>query len=332
MGNVLSQSEIDELLAALASGEADDTPQEEEQAEQEVKEYNFRTANKFPKEQIRSLNIVFDNFSRLMGTHLSTSLRAMCEVEVVSIEELSYSEFNNSLPSPVILCVFAMEPLEGLLMLEMNPGIAYAIINRLFGGTDELGEPGEASKSFTEIELTVLEKMCRQYLGLMVEAWDKIVHVKPQLERIETSGQFAQIVTMNETIAIITLSVTIGDVSDFINICIPHVAIEPVAQQLSSKLFYSGSNKKVHSQPEKIKEKLVNMPVRLRVFFDDTTATVRDIMSLQVGDVIQLDHNVNKYINVMVEHIPKFKGIVGTSGNKYAVRIADVIEEDKAHE
>lgn len=329
MGNVLSQNEIDELLAALASGEADEPAPEEEGEELNVREYNFRTANKFHKEQIRTLNIVYDNFARLLASYLSTTLRAIVEIEVISIEEQTFNEFNNSLPDPVILSIFSMTPLEGLLMMEITPGVAFAMINRLFGGGDGFGE---TSKEFSEIELSILEKLIRQFLGLMVEAWDKVAEVNPRLDRIETSGQFAQIVSLNETIAIVTMNVTIGETSDLINLCIPHVAIEPVAQQLGLKLFYSTSDREVIPQPEKIKRSLVDMPVRLHAYFDNTRATVGDVYSLQVGDVIQLDHNVNKPININVEHLPKFTGVIGTSGNHYAVSIVDVLEEESANE
>ena len=331
MPGILSQNEIDELLSALAAGEDTPTHTDEEEELGQVKEYDFRTANKFPKEQMRMLQFIYENFAGRLSSYFSGTLRVMSEVEVVSIEEQSFQEFSNSIPSPVVLSVIGMSPLKGSALLEISPAIAYEIVSRLFGGT---GEYVDIEKAFTEIELSVLRRIILQILEVMGEAWEKAIAIRPSLDRMETSAQFTQIVSSNEPIVIITMNVTIGQVSDIINLCIPHVAVQPVFKQLSMRVLYADSFFQEDAKEDvgKINPDMADIVLTLHAAFDDTIGTVNDIISLQVGDVIRVDHPTNKPINVTVEHMPKFKAAIGTKGSKYAVRITDILKEENDHE
>ena len=329
MANVLSQSEIDELLSALSSG-ADAAAPIEEEPESNVREYNFRTANKFHKEQIRTLHLVFDNFARLLSTSLSGTLRAVCEAEVLSVEEQTFGEYNNSLPSPVILAILNINPMTGGSLMEISPEIAYAMISHLFGGA--AGSSGDSSKTFTEIELVIMERMIRKFTGIMVDSWEKILRVQCTLDRIETSGQFAQIVSTNETIAIITINLRIGTEQGLINICIPHLAIEPIAKQLNTKVMFSSASRVIQAQEDLIASRIMNTEVTLTAVLDRTFASVGDVSSLQIGDVIKIEHNVKNPVTVRVEHIPKFLGVVGTHSGKFAVQVVEIVKEDSEDE
>ena len=331
MANILSQNEIDELLSALASGIDTTSNDEAEQETGKVREYNFRTANKFPKEQIRTLHFILENYAVRLSSYLSGTLRVICETEVISIEEQTFSEFNNSIPSPVVLAIINMPPLQGSSLLEISPTIAYEIISRLFGGT---GQEHDTEKPFTEIEIAILVRVIRQMLDLMGEAWERVASVSASLDRIETSSQFAQIVAANEPIAIITMNVKIGEVSDMINLCIPHVAVQPIAKQLSMRMFYSDGSiqQGADINVDNMKPNLSKTYLTLHAKFDDTYGTVRDILSLQVGDVIRVDHSINEPITVLVEHIPKFKGYIGRHKSKYAVKITDILKEETEDE
>ncbi len=330
MANILSQNEIDELLSALASGH--DTPSQDltEDESQLIRSYDFRTANKFSKDQMRTLHFIYDNFASRLSTYLSGTLRAACEVEVISIEEQSFSELSNSMPSPVVVSMISMPPLQGSALFEITPVIAYEIISRLLGGT---GQFEETEKAFTEIELSIMERVIRRMLSLMSEAWEKINKVNVSLERIETSSQYVQIVSANEPIAIVTLNVKIGEISDIINLCIPHVAVQPIAKQLVMKTWYSeGITGKTGEDRQNLESRLSGIYLTLHAVFNNTNATVGDIVKTKVGDVIQIDHNINQPITVRVEHIPKFKGVVGVQGSNYAVRIADIMKEEAENE
>ncbi len=330
MANILSQNEIDELLSALSSGKdaaIEDTPTEDAQA---IKKYDFRTANKFSKEQMRTLHFIHDNFASRLSTYLSGTLRAICEAEVISIEEQSFSELSNSMPSPVVVSIIGMPPLQGNSLFVISSAISYEIVSRLLGGS---GEIQALDKPFTEIELSIMERIIKKMLGLMNESWEKINRVEARLDRVETSSQYVQIVSANEPIAIITMNVKIGNVSDIINICIPNVAVQPIAKKLVMKTWYSEQDFRSRNvNVDDLKQGLAGVALSLNVVFNEINATVRDILNTQVGDVINVNHHISAPITVKVEHIPKFKGFIGMKGSNYAVKIADIIEEETVNE
>ena len=332
MSEILSQAEIDELLNTLMAGDAA-APQEtaDSSSKMKVKEYDFRTANKFPKEQMRTFHVVFETFSQLFSNRLSSVLRVSCECEILSIEECSYSEFNNSLPAPVVLAVMDSPPMYGSLLLQMSPELAYMLISRLFGG----GSSGENFKQFTEIELALVERVLRQAVGVYDEAWDKVIELTTQIDRIETSSQFAQITAPNEPVAVIILNITMGDETGLMSICIPHTAIEPVAQQLNTRMWYSSGARDDNRREERtalLTDKLLHTPIPLTAFFEQSQATVSDIVNLQIGDVIKLDHAVNQPLTIRVQHIPKFLASMGTMGHRYALQIVEIIKEENQNE
>lgn len=330
MAHVLSQNEIDELLNALASGKDTVVEKQEEPESSSVIVYNFRTANKFPKEHIRMLNFIYDNYAGRLSTFLSGTLRVLCEAEVISIEEQTFSEFSNSLPNPAFLAIIRMKPLTGSALLDISPAVAYELISRLFGGT---GHFHDNQKPFTEIEITTLSRIIEQMLSIMGESWDKVAKISTSLDRIETSSQFAQIVPANEPIAIITMNVKIGEISDIINLCIPHVAVQPINKQLAKKMWYSDSTAPIaETNLENLSPRIASTLLALHAVFDNTRATVKDIINLHVGDVIRVDHPINKPITVNVEHIPKFKGFIGMHGQRYAVKISDILKGEAEDE
>ncbi|MDP4153153.1 MAG: flagellar motor switch protein FliM [Bacillota bacterium] len=328
MADVLSQREIDELLKALTTGDVDTQVVKPEEPKG-IKKYDFKTANKFPKEQMRTLNIIYENFALLLSTFLSGTLGTYCEVNVVSVEEQAYYEFTNSFPSPVILAIMSMNPLEGSSLLEVSPSVAYAILSRLFGG---LATATGTDRMFTEIDLVIIEKIIRQFMPLLNEAWSKVMKIDTLLDRIETSSQFAQIVSANETIAIITVSVKVDDTEGLMNFCIPHISVEPIAKNLNTRLASTGTSygKKVESNKDAIIRQLYNTQLTLHAVLSETAVTVRDITHLQPGDVIQLDKKIDDLISVKVEHLPKIIGSLGVKGNKYAIKIADIEKEEEA--
>ena len=332
MSDILSQAEIDELLNTLMTGDsASDAEASDGPAKMKVKEYDFRTANRFPKEQMRTFHVVFETFSQLLSNRLSSILRVSCECEVLSIEECSYSEFNNSLPAPVVLAVIEAPPLYGQLIVQMSPEFSYMLISRLFGGVTS----GESLKQFTEIELALVERVLRQAISVFDEAWDKVIELETQIERIETSSQFAQITAPNEPVAVTILNITMGEETGLMSVCIPHTAIEPVAQQLNTRIWYSSAAREDGRSEERtalLTSQLLVTPIPMTAIFDQTSATVSDIVNLQIGDVIKLEHGIGQPVTIKIQHIPKFRATVGTMGSKYALQIVDVIKEETQNE
>lgn len=332
MAKILSQSEIDELLNALNTGEDITMENEEDSDRQGIRVYDFRTANKFSKEQMRTLNILFDTFASLLSNKLTGMLHTVCELEVVSVEEQSFGEFNNSIPTPVALGIVEMPPLQGTLLIELSASLVYGLISRLFGGQADYMQ---TQKTFTEIELSIVDNIMQQVTSIMEESWDKIVKVKPDLVRIETSSQFTQIVETHEPAAIVTLNTKVDEIEGIISICIPHLVIQPVAKRLNTTNWTLAENAKrvvQDSKKEEMEEQMQSMPVSIQTVFHDTQAPLREILNMQVGDIICIDHSIHDYVDIKIENIAKFKGVIGIDNNKYAVQIAEIIKENKNSE
>ena len=331
MADILTQAEIDELLNALASGDNEETAPEKPKSTGEYKVYDFRKAYKFQKEQMRTLNIVFQTFGQLLANKLTGITRTSCECEVLSVEEQSFNEFNNSLPIPVILSVLRLPPMRGSALLQISPEAAYTLINRLLGGSVE----SEYGKQFTEIELALIQNVVKQILPIFEKAWEKVIAMNAQLERMETSSQFAQITGLNEASAIVTLNLTVGESSGLMSVCIPHSSIEPIASSLNTLLLFSSSHDDSEideRHTEQISDRLMHTPISLTAYFEETPATVRDIYNLQVGDVIRLTQKTQQPVMIKVQHIPKFHGQIGTMGSNYAIRVIDIIEGENEDE
>lgn len=325
MSDVLSQSEIDQLLKELTSG---GSGSEEEENGVKIKKYDFRTADRFTKEQVKTLHNIYSTFSHLFSTYLSGTLRTMCQVEVLTAEELTYSEYTNSLQSPLILAIVDMPPLEGSTMIEMSPNIAYGIINRLLGGR---GGDLETSKTFTDIDIALVEKVLIQMVKMIDDAWARVVPVKSVLKRIETSTQFAQIVSYSEPSVIITISVKIADeVEGIVNICLPLCAIDPISEKMETSMWVS-SKKIVHEKENEveIRKRLLNSKFDMVAMFNDMSITLSDFLALEPGDVLALNHRLDEKLHIKVAGMHKFDGKIGTYENKYAIKITDKIEEDR---
>ena len=240
MGEVLSQSEIDNLLKALSSGELD-VDEMKNTEEKQVKNYDFARPSKFSKEHLRTLEIIFEHFGRLLSTNLPAYLRKTVNVEVVNSEVVIYSEFSNALSNPVLLGVVGMQPLSGNIIMEMASNLGFAIVDRLLGGA---GNALDKERDFSEIELTILERIFTVCVNQLQEPWENVVKVNPRLERIETNSQFAQIISPSETIAIVTINIKIGDVEGLMNICLPYATLEPVMDKLNTKYWFSNMQEK----------------------------------------------------------------------------------------
>lgn len=325
MSEVLSQSEIDALLSALSSGSVDANELKEEQTKKKVKVYDFRRPNKFSKDQIHTLQVIFENYSRSLGTYLSAQLRAPIQMEILSVEQLTYEEFIRSIPNPTILNIFSLYPLEGSAIMEINPNLGFAFLDRLLGG------PGYAPskvRALTEIEQTVMERLAQRMLDHLQDPWGSIIELVPSLDRVETNPQFTQLVSPSEIMIIVSIETQMTDILGMINICIPFLVLEPIVDKLSVHFYYSASNQK--TSPESaaaIQYKLEHTMVPVKALLGKTRITVKDLLELSVGDVIPLDRTVNQELEVAIGQRTKFLGKPGVFGNKVALQISQIIKE-----
>lgn len=326
MGDVLSQNEIDNLLQALSSGELD-AEEIKDSDEKQIKNYDFARPAKFSKEHLRTLEIIFEHYGRLLSTNLPVYLRKAIQVEVMNSEAVSYSEFSNALSNPVLLGIINFAPLKGNIILEIASNLGYAMVDRMLGGE---GEPLEKTREFSEIELLIIERILTVCVNLLHEPWENVVDIHPRLERIETNSQFAQIISPSEMIAIVTINIKIGDVEGLMNVCLPYLTLEVIMDKLNTKYWYSTMQDKDEQQYVDAIETLISKaPIPMKAVLGNSTISVSDFSGLQVGDIIRLDTKVNQELDVFVGNIKKFTALPGSSGDKYAVRITSVIREEQ---
>lgn len=326
MGEVLSQSEIDNLLAALSAGELDvDNMQDGD--EKQVKNYDFSRPTKFSKEHLRTLEIIFEHYGRLVSTNLPVYLRKNVQVAVASSETVSFSEFTNALSNPVILGIINFAPLNGMVIVDLATNLAYAMLDRMLGG---VGVPLEKNREFSEIELSIIQKVLVMLTQLLREPWKNVVDISPVLSRVETNSQFAQVIAPTDMIAIVTLNVKIGDVEGFINFCLPFFTLEDVMDRLNTKYWFSSMQENRDENYEEYIESMIRkVDIPVKAVLGTSRISVGDFMNLQVGDCIRLDSKVESDMDIYVGNIRKFTALPGANKDSYAVRITSVIREEE---
>lgn len=326
MGEVLSQSEIDNLLAALSNGELD-VDQMQDTEEKQVKDYDFKRPAKFSKEHLRTLEIIYEHYGRLLSTNLPVYLRKNIQVSVASSETVTFSEFTNALSNPVILGIVDFRPLPGNIIIELSPNLGFAMIDRMLGGR---GIPLEKSRDFSEIEMNILQKLIVVCMQLMREPWKNVIDINPMMERIETNAQFAQVIAPSDMIAIVSLNVKIGDAEGFMNICLPYFTLEDVMDKLNTKYWFSTMQKDDKVDYEEHIESLIKrIDVPIKAILGRSQVSVSDFINLQLGDIIRLDTRVDSEMEVFVGNIKKFTALPGSSKDQYAVRVTSVIREEE---
>jgi flagellar motor switch protein FliM len=327
VGDILSQNEIDRLLQQLSTGELDVKEFNMENAQKKVRNHDFRRPSKFAKDHLRTIQIINENYARLLTNFLSGYLRTLVQVDVQTVQAMQYSEFTNSIANPAVLGIINFNPLPGSIIFEINPSIAYSLIDRILGGR---GFIMEKMRGFTEIELAILMRIISQMLGLMRDPWENVTTIRPSLDRIETNAQFAQLMSPNEMVVLITFTARIGEVEGLLNLCIPHMTVEPVMSKLSTKLWFSliehGSTEE---SKEAIERKIEESKIPVSAILGRTTISVHDFLMLQPGDVLSLNTNVDGKIEVIVGDMLKFYGKPGARNKRMAVNITDIVREEE---
>ncbi len=325
MVDVLSQNEIDALLAALSSGEMDAEELKKEETQKKVRVYDFKRAMRFSKDHLRSLTRIHENFARFLTTYFSAQLRTFVQISVVQVEQLPYDEFIRSIPKMTVLNIFEAEPLEGRMVLEVHPNVAFAMLDRLLGGA---GSAPSKIGSLTEIETIIMEKIFSRAFESLQEAWRTIIDLQPRMEALETNPQFMQIVSPNETIALISLSTKIGDTTGMINLCIPHIVIEPIMSRLSVHHWFVNQKKtRAPEEQELLEQRVSKAKLPIIAELGNSRISVREFLSLSVGDVIALHKPTGEGLEVKVGDKVKFIASPGTVRDKMAIQVDEIVSE-----
>ncbi len=337
MADILSQQEVDELVKMVMQSErraATQVPAEDSAhspPSRRIRVYDFRRPDKFSKDQIRTLQMLHDNYARLLTSYLSTALRTMVRVDVVAVEQLSFEEFLDSLPNPAVVAVVSMSPMKGNALLDLEPNLAFAIIDRLFGGP---GAKPDTTRPLTDVEETVLGRILGGMLQLLAEAWRNIMVLEPKLQVIESNPLFAQVVSPGEMTVVVVLSAELAECEGGIKLCLPYITIEPALPKLSAQHWFTRGMRQ-EDAPEKLEElkrRLKRVEVPINVALGSTRLTVRELLNLRVGDVIRLDNSVDQDLCLYVGSRPKFWCRPGRVGPRLACRITAPIREEESED
>jgi flagellar motor switch protein FliM len=327
MSEVLSQEEIDSLLTAISSGDVKADEIQKEGKKAKVKPYDFKRPEKFSRDQLRNLRFIHEAFARLSQNILSTFLRSIVNLSVVSVDQLTYKEFMSSINPPTVISVFSMGRLEGNCIFEINLSIVFVIIDRLFGG---IGENYKNVRPLTDIEEAVITKVIEKFLKSYKESWVNVIpDLNPRLELIESNPQFVTVAGPNDICLLITLEVNIDEAEGIINICIPYMVIESVVDKLNAQTFI-GINKEDSSKNiVNIQKKLEKSKLDVIVELGRKNVFLRDLLALKAGDYIELNSSIKDKLKVRVQDEFKFLARPGVFENNYSVEITDVIQDEE---
>ncbi|MGO4887772.1 flagellar motor switch protein FliM [Anaerobacillus sp. MEB173] len=330
MADILSQGEIDALLSAISTGEMDAAQLKKEENEKKVKIYDFKRALRFSKDQIRSLTRIHENYARLLTTFFSAQLRTFVQISVASVDQLPYEEFIRSVPKMTILNVFDAYPLEGRFLIEVNPNIAYSMLDRLLGGR---GTSINKIENLTEIETKIMTQLFQRMLESFEEAWSSVIEFDLTMEELEVNPQFLQMVSPNETVVVISLSTTIGETSGMFNICLPHVVLEEILPKLSVHYWMQTKKKQRENvEIEALEESVKLAKVPINVELGRSSISIQEFLQLELGDIIELNQLIDKPLLVNVGGHRKYYAQPGKLRNNIAVQITELIEEGDGNE
>lgn len=322
MSKILTQEEIDALLKNVSSVQAYEPAAESK--ERPVHLYDFKHPDRISKEQLRALRTIHDAYARSYGTYLSSMLRTLVDINLLSIDQATYSEYMLSLSVPSCIYIIASKNLKGSAILEMSPQFALTIVDRLLGGN---GTRVGNIRELTIIEQNILRKMVESGLNILTEAWRNIYRMNLYIESFESNPQFVQIAPASETAAVVSFEIIIRDMTFPLNLCFPYFVLDPLIQNLSTG--WAGVSTKRLSEIERDKMdkkiRLTRLPIRAQL--GSTTLRMCDLLRLQTGDVIRLDERKDEGLKVWVDGKIKFWGEPGVANTRKAIKIVRQVTE-----
>lgn len=323
MAEALSQSQIDELLSRMRSGDVSQAPAE---PEQKIKEYDFSSPKKFTKDQLKSLNSLYENYARVLSSYFTSILRSACEVTISQIEEQRYYEFSNALPDNTLIGIISFQPEEGnydemAMMFELSTTFGYLLIDRLMGGTGELFAP---DRDYTEIELSLLKMIMGNATKYLRDVWSSSFELKTELQSVETNGRFIQTYGPQDIVVIVTLEINDEYYKGTANICMPTANLEEIINGFMIKYNHAvkqQDEEKDQMKKDRLMEYLKVSEIELEAHLDDCLMSLGDLTQLQVNDVISLNKKIDEDITVQVEGIPWFRARLGEVDSQKALKL-----------
>ncbi len=337
MNQVLSQSEVDALLAAVSDGDvgSTDAPKNETANrtsgngrvdEKKVINYDLTSQDRIIRGRLPQLEVIYEKFMRAFRVSLSSSLRKIASITLTSTEFLKFGEFINTLPMPTCMSVLRFGNLRGSALLVIESKLAYALVDSFFGGADRPYTKIDG-KDFTPIELSIVRRVVELAINDLENAWASIEKIGCSFVRTEVNPQFVGIVPPTDVVIASTFDVELENATGTISIVIPYATIEPIKQKLSTGFQVESDQTDKKLWTAIIKEQLLETDVDIKVNLGETEIKLKDLMTLKVGDVIPLDQDASGEFDIQVETIKKFKGYYGIHHGTVAVQVTRPVEK-----
>jgi flagellar motor switch protein FliM len=331
MADILSQEEIDALLDVVddegddaldSGGESNDSFFSQRQ----ITLYDFKRPNRVSKEQLRAFRGIHDKMARSLSSQISSIMRSIVEIQLHSVDQMTYGEFLMSLPNPTSFNVFSMKPLEGSGVLEINPSIAFPMLDRLLGGK---GDPFDTNREFSDIELSLFETILRVMMGTLKEAWGPVTDVYPNVENKESSPNVVQIVAQNEIVVMVVMEIIIGHSSGMMNICYPVISLEPVLPKLASRDLMLNETSSKKSRNQELQVLLGGAQVVVEANLGEAELSLGEILELRLGDIVRLKTPADDVVILNIDGKNRFRGEIGLRRFRKSVQITEVIDTEK---
>ena len=328
MAEILSQDEIDALLEVVE--DEDINPEELEKSsdlleQRQITLYDFKRPNRVSKEQLRSIRAMHDKMARNLASDISSLMRSIVEIQLHSVDQMTYGEFLMSLPSPTSFNVFSFKPLDGKGVIELNPSIVFPMIDRLLGGP---GIPFDTNREFSDIELNLLEQILRVITQNMKEVWSPIMEVYPVIEAKESSPNVVQIVAQNEIVIMVVMEIIIGQTSGMMNICYPVISIESLLPKLASRDLMLSETSSRKSRNKELRALLRGAKIELEAVLGYARLNMKEILDLQEGDIIKLNRPADDTIVLKVDGREKFIADFGVRRYRRCIKIIEKLKTE----
>lgn len=328
MADILSQEEIDALLDVVDDEDGDvfESSSDSSVSQRQVTLYDFKRPNRVSKEQLRAFRGIHDKMARSLASQISSIMRSIVEIQLHSVDQMTYGEFLMSLPNPTSFNVFSIKPLEGSGVIEINPSIAFPMLDRLLGGK---GEPFDASREFSDIELSLFETILRVMMSTLKEAWGPVMDIFPNVESKESSPNVVQIVAQNEIVVMVVMEIIIGQSSGMMNICYPVIALEPILPKLASRDLMLNETSTKKSRNTELQVLLGGAKVGIEAILGNVELTLRDILELQNGDIVRLTSPADDIVTLCIDGKDRFRGKIGLRRFRKSIQVIEVIDTEK---
>lgn len=329
MADILSQEEIDALLEVVdedGDTSAIGSEKSESGEQRQIIIYDFKRPNRVSKEQLRAIKGIHDKLARNLASQISSVMRSIVEIRLHSVDQMTYGEFLMSLPSPTSFNVFSIKPLDGNCVLEINPSIAFPMIDRLLGGN---GDGFETNRELTDIEINLLDAVLRMIMGRLKESWSMITDMYPNIEAKESSPNVVQIVSQNEIVIMVVMEIIVGNSSGMINLCYPVIYLEPILSRLANRDIMLGETSAKKSRNKELKTLIGRAEVLFEAILGKAIISVDEFLNLKEGDILRLDRAANDRALVSIDKKELYVAEVGLHRFRKSIRIEQLIKSDK---